>query len=201
MQDTLRVLKAGDTMTGDLSMNGGVVRGLPTTYPPVTYAGDEATSWIQSVKLMQDAITHIAEPKEPDNAATKNYVDLRKPLITVWAEENAVLNEGEYEWSFGNGGHGRGHSLAGYTMMAAGRILRMGLSVNNPRSPMVVNIVVNGAENTAYGVTKSAGQYSGTQVFTTPLELAQGNRINFRSATTLRGVTSANVSILIELDL
>ena len=27
----------------------------------------------------------------------------RKPIITVWAEENSDLHDSEYEWSFGNG--------------------------------------------------------------------------------------------------
>ena len=109
VQDGLRVLKAGDTMSGVLQMGGNLVRGLPTTYPPV-YQGDEATSWGQ-VGLTLDAIhtavlldgkhpmtgdldmgNHrikgVTDPVDPQDAATKNYVDSRKPLITVWAEEN-----------------------------------------------------------------------------------------------------------------
>ena len=30
-------------------------------------------------------------------------IDYRKPLITIWAQENGPLNRGEYEWSFGSG--------------------------------------------------------------------------------------------------
>jgi len=49
-------------------------------------------------------------------------------------------------------------------------------------------------------VTQPSGKYSGTITFGTPLELAQGDIINFRSASTNSGVTSAIVSLLIELD-
>ena len=42
-QDGLRVLKAGDTMSGDLDMGGQLVRELPRDLRP--YKGDEATSW------------------------------------------------------------------------------------------------------------------------------------------------------------
>ena len=34
-QDSLRVLKVGDTLSGDLDMGEQLVRGLPTTYPPL----------------------------------------------------------------------------------------------------------------------------------------------------------------------
>lgn len=246
-QDDLRVLKAGDAMSGDLDMGGKLVRGLPTNHPPL-YQGDEATSWSQTVGLVQDAVTILQNPTEPQNAATKSYVDTqddlrvlkagdtmsgdllmsnnsikflqdptepqdavtknyvdshsRKPVITVWAEEHGAINAGSYEWSFGNGA--TGFASHGYPMLAAGRVLRMGLSATKGTTTAgetTVNIVVNGAENTAYGVTKPNLQFSGTIAFGTPLELAQGDIINFRSVTSNTSVQAACVSLLIELDL
>ncbi len=120
------------------------------------YQGDEATSWEQVVGITLDAlntavkidgndpmtgdlkmgshqIKGVMDPVDPKDAATKNYVDSRKPLITVWAEESGSLSSDEYEWSFGNGVTGNTNS--GYTMMAAGRALRMGLAAATPAPP------------------------------------------------------------------
>jgi hypothetical protein len=193
VQDNLRVLKAGDTMTGELQMSDNLVRGLPTTYPP-NYVGDEATSWTQVQSLAQDAvgstknyvdvqddlrvlkagdtmagdlnmhnyhkIIRLADPTSPQDAATKKYVDSRKPLITIWAEENESIDAGHYEWSLGNGSHG--HARCGYTMMVSGRVLPMGLAAYSHTSAVTVAIVVNGVEYIAYTMTKPNGQYSET---------------------------------------
>jgi hypothetical protein len=225
------VLKAGDTMSGELQMSGNLVRGLPTTYPP-PYYGDEAAAWEQVVGITSDALKIVvkldgndpmtgdlqmgqhqikgaADPADPQDAATKSYVDTvlrsHKPLVTVWAEENGTIDNNEHEWSFGNGGSGANHAKCGYTMMAPGRVLRMGLAASSvasaPPGRATVNVSINGAKNTDYGVTKPNGKYSGTSIFATPLELAQGDRINFRSAISHRSIICAVVSILIELDL
>ena len=133
VQDGLRVLKAGDTMSGDLDMGGQLVRGLPRDLR--SYKGDEATSWNQVVKTASSAF--------------EAAVDRRKPLITVWAEENEPIAENEYEWSFGKGAS-VGNTDRGYPMLAAGRILRMGLAATTSGSAPAaasVNVVVNGVEN------------------------------------------------------
>ena len=153
------------------------------------------------IAMNNNLIKFLQDPSEPQDAATKSYVDDRKPLITVWAEESGPTQAGAYEWSFGNGSSD--DNERGYTMPASGRLLRMGLCGSEgglPPGTMTVRIVVNGVENVSYGVTKSSGQFSGTATFGTPLELAQGDRINFRSATTNASVTSAVVTTLIELD-
>ena len=55
------------------------------------------------LNLDNNKIVNLSEPTEDDDATTKRYVDSRKPLITIWAQENGPLNSGEYEWSFGSG--------------------------------------------------------------------------------------------------
>ena len=141
---------------------------------------------------------------DSSDAATKKYVDSRKPLVTVWAEENMATRSGAYQWSFGGGATGA--SQHGYPMMVAGRILRMGLTAvrengGPPGRVVTVNIVVNGIVRMAYGVTKPGGQYVGTTAFGTPLDISQGDTINFRSTSTNSSVGGAVVSLLIELDL
>ena len=186
-QDGLRVLKAGDTMIGDLDMGGQLVRGLPRDLRP--YKGDVATSWNQVVRTAADAF--------------EAAVDRRKPMITVWAEQKRSMLDNRYEWSFGSDA-ARGLADEGYPMMAAGRVLRMGLSITAPHnliSAALVNISVNGMENPLYGTIKPPGQACGISIFSTPLALQQGDKINFRSASSTPEIASAVVSLLIELDL
>ena len=78
-------------------MGGNMIRGLPQVYPPSDYLGDEAISWSQVVRLTREAF----EAWEPSQSPIEPS---RKPLITIWAEENGAL-DGGYEWSFGNGCH------------------------------------------------------------------------------------------------
>ena len=101
---------------------------------------------------------------------------------------------------------GRGHRKLGYTMMADGRVLRMGMSAQVDGRPVDsaarVTIVVNGrGRGLDYGVLSPANSYHGTVVFEQPLELRRGMRINFQSYSNNPAVTSAVVSLLVELDI
>jgi len=88
-------------------------------------------------------------------------------------------------------------------MMTPGRILIMGLSATAGNAAIsaeaTVNVVVNGREKFNYGVTVPPNCQSDTNQFS--LELNRADRINFRSVTTNPTITSAVVSLLIELDL
>ena len=145
-------------------------------------------------------ITNVADPTEDDDAVTKQYVDSRKPLITIWAQENGPLNAGEYEWSFGSGDL---YTLAncGYCMPASGRILRGSLSSvseSGTAGYIMVRIVTNGQ---VFGeLIKGTGLYSNTRTFN-PIELAQNDRINFKTARNTPDATNTIASLLIELDL
>ena len=110
----------------------------------------------------------------------------------IWAEQNGVIENQKFEWSSGSGAEGPTHRHSGYTIMASGRILRMGLGGAAGNSPIpfkaTVNVVVNGREKEA-----------------AILQLADfhphGDRINFRSASGNPNVISAVVSLLIQLDM
>jgi len=156
-------------------------------------------------------IRNLPEPEQDDEAATKGYVDQRvlqmKPVITIWAERYGPINSLQYEWSFGSSAAGgRGHRKLGYTMMADGRVLRMGMSAHVDGRPVDaparVSIAVNGrGRGLGYTVLIPANSYHGTTVFDQPLELASGMRINYQSFSNNPAVTSAVVSLLIELDI
>ena len=64
------------------------------------YSGDEAISWEQAVGLIQEAVS--------------------KNVITVWAEVKRGLDQGRYEWSFGDTGGRYNQKNSGYTMLAPG---------------------------------------------------------------------------------
>ena len=160
-QDGLRVLKAGDTMSGDLNMERGQVRGLPMNMNK-RLQGDEAVSQYQVVEIISEAL--------------RAFRAIRRPLITVWAENKRSMVNNRYEWSFGSD-EARGLADGGYPMMAACKVHRMGLSTTAPHnaiSAACVNIAVNGMENPSNGVTKPPCQSCGISTFGTPLELAQG---------------------------
>ena len=148
----------------------------------------------------------LGNPTSPLDAVTKRYVDRRKPLITVWAERKHTAKR-TYEWSFG-GNASVSNKGTGYTMLAPGRVLRMGLTAiqrgNNPSESYAVTIVVNGVEHNSYSVFTTTGR-AATVTFDTPLELLEGYIVNFKSNPSPLGDTQALVSevvtLLIELDL
>ena len=67
-------------------------------------------------------ITNLAEPIHFRDAVNKRYVDLLKPIITIWACHEGPLHTNAYEWSFGGG---FAPSDFGYPMPTSGRILRI----------------------------------------------------------------------------
>ena len=77
------------------------------------------------INLNSNKITNLADPTSSLDAANKNYVDNRKPIITIWACHEGPLHEDAYEWSFGDGFPPNDF---GYPMPVSGRILRMAFS-------------------------------------------------------------------------
>lgn len=143
-------------------------------------------------------------PSEPSDATSKYYVDSgrTKPIITIWAAERGRLNAGTMEWSFG---HGEVNRHTGYTMLAPGRILRMGLTCNQQggnNQNATVKLTVNGLHIDRCVVTQTAGHNSGVNVFNSPQhQVNQGDVLNFVTVMDNEVALSSIVSILIELDL
>ena len=197
-------------MEGDLNVNNHKIINLSD---PVDDGDVITKSYLESTTFRRDGgdlnlnnnkIVNLSEPNSDQDAATKQYVDSRKPLITIWAQENGPLNSGEYEWSFGSGDL---YTLAkcGYCMPAAGRILRGSLSSvtdspnSGPSPPAIVEIAING-QRTRKAITKDI-DYSNTTVFSPSIEVAQNDRINFRTVVDTANAVNNIVSLLIELDL
>ena len=178
------------------------------------------------IDMTGNPIVNVSEPRHPQDAATKSfvldtigrklvqisgtgeivtksYVDGRKPLITVFAEEKGPLSEGHAEWSFGNGVAAVPN--VGYPMPAAGRIIKGSLCTvtgSGITSDYVkVNLVKNGYEQIYHAIGKADDEWSGSVSFDPPLEVNIGDRINFVSKTSNANVTAAVVSVLIELDM
>ena len=178
------------------------------------------------IDMTGNPIVNVSEPRHPQDAATKSfvldtigrklvqisgtgeivtksYVDGRKPLITVFAEEKGPLSEGYAEWSFGNGVAAIPN--IGYPMPAAGRIIKGSLCTvtgSGITSEYVkVNLVKNGYEQIYHAIGKANDEWSGSVSFDPPLEVNIGDRINFVSKTSNANVTAAVVSVLIELDM
>ena len=157
------------------------------------------------LNLNNNKIVNLSEPTEDDDATTKRYVDSRKPLITIWAQENGPLNSGENEWSFGSGDLYT-HANCGFCMPASGRIIRGSLSSvgesGGTSGRVQVKIIVNGRSvGPNIILTKHARRYSHTQTFTNPIRLVENDRINFITHINTSDATNTIVSLLIELDL
>ncbi len=140
-------------------------------------------------------ISNVGDPIFDEDATTKAYVDSRKPVITIWAEENSYLDTGGYEWSFGNGGASSGY---GYPMMTDGRILRAGLSINPSNTSAIVEIYANGS--LLGECSKVYNQRTTITIFSTPLEVEQGDYIAFRTKSESGYQYQNVISLLIELD-
>ena len=123
----------------------------------------------------------------------------------MWAEEKGPLNNGHYEFSFGNGSSGSEHAYGGYCMTAPGRIIRGSLTATESKNifggEIIVNITVNGKEQAQESIVKKSGELCSCTIFNDPIELKQCDIINFILRTAYSKITNAYVAILIELDL
>ena len=111
-----------------------------------------------------------------------------------------MITVGKHEWSFGNGLDNSEN--CGYAMMTGGRVIRAGLTVGNLDSSVVVSLVVNKIDSD-YAVTKLEDQRDGINVFDSPLELHEGDVLNFKTIQNGNAGNGKNdvVSVLIELDI
>ena len=150
-------------------------------------------------------LTDALKPKAGTNYVNKelakkvNKTDLKKKAksyITVWAEGNRTENNSNLQWSFGNGSEN--NIQYGWPSPAEGKIIRGSISASGQAPEVVVCLVYNGSEKRDYEIVKEVDSLSNYTVFQRPLEIKAGDRINFRSDSSIR---SAIVNILIEIDI
>ena len=213
---------------GEIDMNGNSITGLPNPVDRDAAANknyvdnggaivknpDGSFTAASDINFIGYRLKNLSKPKDSRDAVNKAYVDKKlslpsligpKPIITVWAEEKGPLNNGHYEFSFGNGSSGPEHGYGGYCMTAPGRIIRGSLTATESNNifagELIVNIIVNRKEYTQESIVKKSGELCSCTIFRDPIELKQCDIVNFISRTANNKITNAYVSILIELDL
>ena len=168
------------------------------------------------LNLSNNKIINVANPTSSLDAVNKNYVDNRKPVITIWACHEGPLHSDAYEWSFGGGFAPRKY---GYPMPTSGRIIRMTLSSKRDTSPsrprdldrdldpgrsersVRAIFIINGNVNLNNSISLHPGRYVISLPFIPPIELSAGDHINFRTTTCNGNEIYSTVSLLIQLDI
>ena len=133
-----------------------------------------------------------------------NKTDLKaKSYINFWAEGNLRRsfgniseNNSNLQWSFGNGIENNRNY--GCPSPADGKIIRGSISTSSQATEVNVCLVHNGSEKRDYEIVKEVDSLSNYTVFQRPLGIKAGDRINFRSDSSVR---HAIVNTLIEIDI
>ena len=184
------------------------VSDLLKTKAATTYVNNELTKKANSSALKDYAlITDLGTLAIEFNDALKDKVDYNDletkthPFITVYAEENGPLIKSSLQWSFGNGCER--NKQYGWPSPVDGKIVRGSICVcagNHQASEVIVGLVLNGADKDLK-IAKPVNEWSSHTIFSDPITIKAGDRINFRSKTSNSSVTHAMVNLLIEIDL
>ena len=191
------------------------VADLLKTKAATTYVNNELAKKTNSSALKDYAlITDLGTLAIEFNDALKSKVDyndletktqstkaLIHPFITVYAEENGPLIKSSLQWSFGNGCER--NKQYGWPSPVDGKIVRGSICVcagNHKASEVIVGLVLNGTDKDLK-IVKPVDEWSKMTIFSDPITIRAGDRINFRSKTSNSSVTHAMVNLLIEIDL
>ena len=192
------------------------VSDLLKTKAATTYVNNELAKKTNSSALKDYAlITDLGTLAIEFNDALKGKVDYNdletktqdtKQYITVYAEENGPLIKSSLQYSFGNGCER--NKQYGWPSPVDGKIVRGSICVcagNHQASEVIVGLVLNGAPvsngSEDVKIVKPADEWSNHTIFSDPITIKAGDRINFRSKTSNSSVTHAMVNLLIEIDI
>ena len=172
------------------------VADLLKTRAATRYVNNELTKKANSSDLgtlameFNDALKDKVDYNDLETQVTKGY-------ITVYAEENGPLIKNSLQWSFGN------NKQYGWPSPGDGKIVRGSICAcagNRQASEVIVSLVLNGADKDVK-IAKPADQWSNHTIFSDPITIRAGDRINFQSKTSNLSVTHAMVNLLIEIDI
>ena len=183
------------------------VSDLLKTKAATTYVNNELTKKANSSALKDYAlITDLGTLAIEFNDALKDKVDYNDletkthPFIAVYAEVNGPLIKSSLQWSFGNNfaaNAQNNNKQYGWPSPVDGKIVRGSICACEA-SEVIVGLVLNGADK-GVKITKPADEWSNHTIFSDPITIKAGDRINFRSKTSNSSVTHAMVNLLIEI--
>ena len=167
-------------------------------YALITDLGTLAIEFNDALKSKVDY--NDLETKTQDNNLAAN-TQKTNPFITVYAEENGPLIKSSLQWSFGNGCER--NKQYGWPSPVDGKIVRGSICVcagNHQASEVIVGLVLNGTDKDLK-IVKPVDEWSKMTIFSDPITIRAGDRINFRSKTSNSSVTHAMVNLLIQIDI
>ena len=167
-------------------------------YALITDLGTLAIEFNDALKSKVDY--NDLETKTQDNNLAAN-TQKTNPFITVYAEENGPLIKSSLQWSFGNGCER--NKQYGWPSPVDGKIVRGSICVcagNHKASEVIVGLVLNGTDKDLK-IVKPVDEWSKMTIFSDPITIRAGDRINFRSKTSNSSVTHAMVNLLIQIDI
>ena len=120
----------------------------------------------------------------------ENEIRLKKPIITIYADERGVLHENKADFSFGDSSYSE---KTGYTMMCHGKIFQIGFTTD-AESSYKIHVTVNGHKRTAIaGNSKTTSKQVNIPVNKHDV-ISFSNEIQSRARSSI-------ICLLIELDL
>lgn len=145
-----------------------------------------------NLDMRRRKITNLGEPTDDADAASKTYVDSRKPHIVIWAEMND-----NNQWHF--------EGLLGYflIMPTSGSITKGSIFLNKEGGVIrdtSLQLDINGQISDNFVLTVPRGEDTNHTTFDTPQTLRTGDQITL-VIDTREIIDYGLVSLLIELDL
>ncbi len=165
---------------------------IKVTHGSQTTGGGEGS--VSGISDVPGLLTTLNEKQDISTAFDGDYASLlNKPIaycyFPIWAEENADIADGTYEWAFGNGGNTS--SGMGLVLAFDCDLIGIGLSIKGTTSVEVEvrkNTISTNKSVSIINDTKARAVFEND-----PVSFLAGDVVNFR---TLVGSTTSDASIV-----